>query len=272
MINLKNLLAAAGVFAVFATLRGRRLAVSRYKVHSGKIKGRLRIALLSDLHSFNHGTLHEPQAKLVKAIDDNNPDIIVLTGDIADHVIPHLNTKILLRKLGKYPVFYVTGNHEYKSGEIREIKRFFRDLGADVLEGVNRKIRIRDNKINICGIDDAIIGARRFKAQLLRCANQADMKNFTMLLTHRPEKVNLYRQLKFDLILTGHTHGGTVIIPRFFNGIYAVNQGFLPKYAGGLYDVGRGNMVVSRGLSKSSRGLPRVFNRPELVIVDVCEE
>jgi hypothetical protein len=272
MIKLKNLLVLAGAAALFATLRGRRLAVSRYKIHSSKIKGRLRIALLSDLHSFNHGSLHNPQSKLIKAIDDNNPDLIVMTGDIADHIIPHLNTKILLRKLGKYPVFYATGNHEYKSGEIREIKRFFRDLGADVLEGVNRKITIRGNKLNICGVDDAIIGAERFKAQLLNCANQADMKNFTMLLTHRPEKVNLYRQLKFDLILTGHTHGGTVIIPRFFNGIYAVNQGFLPKYAGGLYDVGRGNMVVSRGLSKSSRGLPRVFNRPELVIVDVWEE
>ncbi|MDR2558219.1 MAG: metallophosphoesterase [Oscillospiraceae bacterium] len=272
MKYLKNILILAGVLSVFATLRGRRLAVSRYKVHSSKIRGRLRIALLSDLHSFNHGSLHDPQSKLVKAIDDNNPDLVVMTGDIADHIIPHFNTKVLLRKLGKYPVFYATGNHEYKSGEIREIKRFFRDLGANVLEGVNRKIQIRGNKINICGIDDAIIGAERFKAQLLNCAGQADMKNFTILLTHRPEKVKLYRQLKFDLILTGHTHGGTVIIPRFFNGIYAVNQGFLPKYAGGLYDVGRGNMVVSRGLSKSSRGLPRVFNRPELVIVDVCEE
>jgi hypothetical protein len=140
------------------------------------------------------------------------------------------------------------------------------------LEGVNRKITVRNNKINICGVDDAVIGTERFKAQLLSCASQADMKNFTVLLAHRPEKVNLYRKLKFDLIMTGHTHGGQVIIPRFFNGLYAVNQGFLPKYAGGLYDVGKGNMVVSRGLSKSSRGFPRIFNRPELVIVDVCEE
>jgi hypothetical protein len=272
MKYLKNILVFAGTAALAATLRGRRLATVRYKVYSSKIKGRLRIALISDLHSFNHGSIRTPQEKLIKAIDESNPDLIVMAGDIADHVIPHLNTKILLRKLGKYPVFYVSGNHEYKSGEIREIKRFFRDLGADVLEGVNRKITVRNNKINICGVDDAIIGAERFKKQLLTCADQADMKNFTILLTHRPEKVNLYRKLKFDLILTGHTHGGTVIIPRFFNGIYAVNQGFLPKYAGGMYDVGRGNMVVSRGLSKSSRGLPRVFNRPELVIVDVWEE
>jgi hypothetical protein len=269
MKYMKYILAMTAGFALPALLRGRKLATVRYKVHSSKIKGQIRLALLSDLHSFSHG---RGQKKLVHAIDAANPDVILMAGDIADHVIPHLNTKILLRKLGKYPIFYVSGNHEYKSGEIREIKRFFRDLGADVLEGVNRKISVRSNKINICGVDDAVIGAEKFKAQLLNCANQADMKHFTVLLAHRPEKVNMYRKLKFDLIMTGHTHGGQVIIPRFFNGLYAVNQGFLPKYAGGLYDVGKGNMVVSRGLSKSSRGLPRVFNRPELVIVDVCEE
>ncbi|MDR2532902.1 MAG: metallophosphoesterase [Oscillospiraceae bacterium] len=267
MKNMKNILILLSVYAFLAILRGRKLSVVRHKIYTGKIEGKLRLALLSDLHSFSHG---KKQEKLVRAIDDSNPDIILMAGDIADHVIPHGNTKILLRRLGKYPVFYVSGNHEYKSGEIREIKRFFRELGADVLEGVNRKISIGNNMLNISGVDDAIIGAQRFKKQLLNCAAQADMRLFTILLTHRPEKANLYKKLKFDLVLTGHTHGGQVIIPRYFNGIYAVNQGFLPKYAGGHYDMGCGDMIVSRGLSKSSRGLPRVFNRPELVIVDVC--
>jgi len=269
---MKNILIFAGGMALFALIRGRRLAVVRHNVYTDKINGKIRIALLSDLHSFNHGSYRKPQEKLVRAINDSNPDLIMMAGDIADHVIPHGNTKALLRKLGKYPVFYASGNHEYKSGEIREIKRFFRDLGADVLEGVSRKISVNGNKINVCGVDDAIIGAERFKKQLVNCVSESDPALFTILLTHRPEKADLYRKLGFDLILTGHTHGGQVIIPRFFNGIYAVNQGFLPKYAGGHYEVGRGDMIVSRGLSKSSRGLPRVFNRPELVIVDVCGE
>ena len=261
----------AGLVALAAIIRGRRLSVVRYEVYTNKIKGKLRLALLSDLHSFNHGSLKNPQKKLMKAIDGCNPDLVLMAGDIADHVIPHNNTKILLRKLGKYPVFYVSGNHEYKSGEIREIKRFFRELGADVLEGVSRKVSIKENKVNVSGVDDAIIGTERFKKQLINCAAEADPALFTILLSHRPEKADLYRKLGFDLILTGHTHGGQVIIPRYVNGIYAVHQGFLPKYAGGHYDLGRGDMIVGRGLSKSSRGLPRVFNRPELVIVDVCE-
>ncbi|MCL2077308.1 MAG: metallophosphoesterase [Oscillospiraceae bacterium] len=248
----------------------------KYKIKSGKIKGKIRLAVLSDLHSFNHGSKHEPQEKLVRAVKAQNPDAILMAGDIADHIIPHANTKILLRRLSEYPKFYVTGNHEYKSGEINEIKRFFRELGAEVLEGVNRKVRLGENKINIAGVDDAVIGGERFKKQLQNCAQNIEYDLFTIFLAHRPEKVNLYKRLNPDLILTGHAHGGQIVIPHVVNGIYAVNQGFFPKYTGGLYEVG-GNpktkipckMVVSRGLSKSTRGIPRVFNRPELVIIDV---
>jgi hypothetical protein len=273
--HMKNILLILSAAAVFGTIRGRRLSVVRYKVYTRKITGKIRLALLSDLHSFNHGHFGKPQEKLTRFIDAAKPDLIMMAGDIADHVIPHDNTKILLRKLGGYPVFYVTGNHEYKSGEICEIKRFFRELGADVLEGVSRKITVGNNKINVCGVDDAIIGMKRFKEQLRHCHWQTDKKLFTIFLTHRPEKIDLYNKLKFDLILTGHCHGGQVRIPRITNGFYAINQGFNPKYVGGLYNIderGRQNMVVSRGLSKSTRGFPRVFNRPELVIIDVCGE
>ena len=269
---MKNILLLLSAAVVAETIRSRRLSVVRYKVYTNKIKGKIRLALLSDLHSFSHGI---GQKKLINAIDSAKPDLIMMAGDIADHIIPHTNTKILLRKLGSYPIYYVTGNHEYKSGEIREIKRFFRELGADVLEGVSRKVTVGNNKINVCGVDDAIIGMKRFKEQLRHCHRQMDEKLFTVFLTHRPEKIDLYNKLNFDLILTGHCHGGQVRIPRITNGFYAINQGFNPKYVGGFYNIGEygdRNMVVSRGLSKSTRGFPRVFNRPELVVVDVCGE
>jgi len=275
MKHMKNILLLLSAAAIAVTLHGRRLSVVRYKVYSSKIKGKIRLALLSDLHSFNHGHCGKPQEKLTRYIDAAKPDLIMMAGDIADHIIPHANTKILLRKLQNYPMFYVTGNHEYRSGEIREIKRFFRELGANVLEGEARKVSVGDNKINVCGVDDAIIGMKRLKEQLRQCYRQTDKRLFTILLTHRPEKIALYNKLKFDLILTGHCHGGQVRIPRITNGIYAINQGFNPKYVGGFYNIGeRGsrNMVVSRGLSKSTRGVPRVFNRPELVFIDVCGE
>ncbi|MCL1822709.1 MAG: metallophosphoesterase [Oscillospiraceae bacterium] len=273
MKTIKNILLFLMGWAMMGIIRGRELSVVRYKIHTGKTNGKIRLVLLSDLHSNSYG---RGQKKLIRAIEAVNPDLILMAGDIADHIIPHANTKILLRKLGDYPCFYVSGNHEFKSGEVREIKHFFRELGADVLEGECRKVNVRGNKINICGVDDAVIGAEKFKKQLLNCAREADSRNYTILLTHRPEKINLYEKLNFNLILTGHTHGGQIRLPHVpsaANGIYAVHQGFKPKYAGGIYNIGESfdnYMVVSRGLSKSTRGIPRIFNRPELVVIDVC--
>ena len=86
--------------------------------------------------------------------------------------------------------------------------------------------------------------------------------------SHRPDYIDLYRQYPFDLVLSGHTHGGQVCIPLLVNGLFAPNQGWLPKYAGGQYDVEGTCLVISRGLSYNPR-LPRVFNPPEVVIVDV---
>lgn len=68
-------------------------------------------------------------------------------------------------------------------------------------------------------------------------------------------------------MVAGHAHGGQIRIPGLFNGLYAPNQGLFPKYAGGSYDLGSSTVIVSRGLSKSV--LPRVFNPPEIVVVDL---
>ena len=81
--------------------------------------------------------------------------------------------------------------------------------------------------------------------------------------------IDMYLQYEFDLILSGHAHGGQWRIPRILNGFLAPNQGFFPKYAGGKYDFNHTTFIVSRGLAKESTRIPRIFNPPELVIVDI---
>ncbi len=71
------------------------------------------------------------------------------------------------------------------------------------------------------------------------------------------------------MVLSGHAHGGQWRIPFLLNGLYAPNQGLFPKYAGGRYDYENGTLIVSRGLARESTPMPRIFNRPELVIVDI---
>lgn len=105
------------------------------------------------------------------------------------------------------------------------------------------------------------------------CADNADTNSFNVLLAHFPEKIDFYRSFgKFDLVLSGHAHGGQWRLPPFMNGLYAPGQGLFPKYAGGRYDFDDTTFIVSRGLSRTIERIPRIFNNPELVVIDILPE
>lgn len=78
-----------------------------------------------------------------------------------------------------------------------------------------------------------------------------------------------YLNYSYDLALAGHAHGGQWRIPFLLNGLYAPNQGIFPPYAGGFYEFEDMNLVVSRGLSRENQVIPRLFNRPELVFINI---
>ena len=94
---------------------------------------------------------------------------------------------------------------------------------------------------------------------------------YKILIAHRPENIETYKKYSFDLVLSGHTHGGQIRIPGIVNGLYAPNQGIFPKYAGGFYIHGHLTHIISRGLSKKFM-LPRPGNPPELVIITIESE
>ena len=75
--------------------------------------------------------------------------------------------------------------------------------------------------------------------------------------------------MEYDLVLTGHAHGGQFRIP-FVGGLYAPAQGAFPKYDSGLYTKGTTNMIVSRGLGNSAFPF-RINNTPEIVIVTLAK-
>jgi predicted MPP superfamily phosphohydrolase len=90
---------------------------------------------------------------------------------------------------------------------------------------------------------------------------------YKILICHRPEIVKYYTEYGFDLVLSGHTHGGQVRLPPLINGLYAPGQGLFPKYSGGVYKIEDLSLVVSRGLTTRRPLLPRIFNPPELVVI-----
>jgi predicted MPP superfamily phosphohydrolase len=93
--------------------------------------------------------------------------------------------------------------------------------------------------------------------------------HYTILLAHRPEEIERYSAYHFDLVLSGHAHGGQWRLPGIVNGLLAPDQGWFPRYAGGEYLVNGTTLIVSRGLARESTRIPRIFNRPELVVVDL---
>lgn len=260
------------------------LAVRIYTVASGKVEEPVRLALLTDLHSTFYG---ENQEELVRALAEQQPDAVLLAGDIADDQVPHDGTKVLLRAIGDaYPCFYVTGNHEFWSGEEEAISGMIESYGVRVLKGERCVLSVKGQTIQICGVDDPDGSGRRdwfdpapmteWENQLMQCRLELDERFYSVLMSHRPELVEYYTHQPgeepagFDLVTAGHAHGGQVRIPGILNGLFAPNQGWFPRYAGGRYELGGTVMIVSRGLCRN--WLPRVFNRPELVIVEVRPE
>lgn len=257
------------------------LQVVRYAVHMGGVSPSVRIAQVSDLHSCEYG---EDQCELLEAIDRENPDLVVLTGDIFDGSLPMEPAAAFLRGVqGKYPCYFVTGNNEYEKGgeAFTERMAILAEYGIVRLSGETKVIRIKGTNINICGVDDPFAWKdsddpsesreTRYKEQVKQAAALAQNGNCTVLLAHRPEYFDFYCQFGFDLVLSGHVHGGQWSIPGLIDGLYAPGQGFFPKYTGGKYEKNDTVMIVSRGLARESTKVPRINNRPELVIVDLGE-
>ena len=262
--------AALAVTAVVAL--NDSLTTRLYEVRSEKVREPVRLVLLTDLHSCAYGA---GQRKLLDAVEAQHPDLVLLGGDIVDDdpSLDEENAWTVVRALAeRYPTFYVTGNHEFWGGRPEELKRRMEAYGATVLEGACETVIFQGQPLGICGVDDPAVGEESWEVQLDRAAAEADPDYFNILLTHRPERVDRYEGRGFDLILAGHTHGGQWRIPGLLNGLLAPNQGFFPQYAGGGYQIGESALIISRGLARESTRIPRLFDPPEVVVVDVLPE
>lgn len=260
------------IFTLIAFYNG--LVIRKYRIKTDKLLDNqiIRIVLISDLHSHIYG---ENQSKIVNKIMNQNPDIIALAGDIADDNVPIEGTKLFLEAIKDIaPVFYVTGNHEIWTGKVDYIKEFFRAFNINVLENDYKEVNVNGVNLVIGGVDDPyIISYERPQSNWNEeiydaFSDMEDLSGYKVLLSHRPEAVDFYNSLPFDMVLSGHSHGGQVRIPFILNGLLAPNQGFFPKYAGGVYEHENYTHIVSRGVSFNPR-LPRIFNPPEIVVIDI---
>jgi len=230
-----------------------------------------KILHISDLHSKIFDIKHK---KLIKSIKKEKPDLIVISGDLIDRRIYKEEASIdLLKYIVKiYPTYFVTGNHEVKSDKFDLFEPKLKELGVRVLKSDKVEININGDKINVFGIDDYsnFKSEKEYIKELKLLANKLDNKLFNILLSHRPDKFKTYCYFNFDLIFSGHAHGGQVRLP-LIGGIFAPNQGLFPRYTDGVYKSGKSTMIVSRGLGNTSVAPIRIFNKPEVVVVTLVK-
>lgn len=274
---LMSAVSAALLIMVCMYVFSNKITDRTYCVESPLIDAELRFALLSDLHSdISKGNL----VRVKESLGAASPDAVLLCGDILDKQRDFTDAALeLLHWLGQnYRCFYVSGNHEgLYPGRL------------DIALGVMRKCGITalDARSELFYADEAGIpviisgaGSPIYYGSLEQCADSADaLENewiaqngggacLKLLLAHHPEYHDEYEKYDFDIVLSGHAHGGQVRVPGILNGLYSPGEGLFPKYAGGRYPLGSHSvLIVSRGLCVNA--LPRVFNRPEIVYVDV---
>lgn len=229
----------------------------------GKLKQEVRLAFLSDLHSEWYGEA------LFGSIRAFQPDAVLFGGDTFDERVSWdaaVNT--LRRCASEWQTFYTPGNHEQETFQIDKVKQAARETGTRVLAGESVLIPVRNDKLLICGVEDPRRDEQTHQAQMTAARNAArDNPNVTILLTHHPERVEEYKDGAFDLVLTGHAHGGQWRFPFLKNGLIAPDAGLFPKYTGGMYPLGQTQMLVSRGLARHNTRIPRIGNKPELVLI-----
>ena len=197
-----------------------------------------KMVVIPDLHDHEFGKDNE---KLIRCVKEQDPEMIILDGDM-------LNED---SKSDEVPVRLVEG---YRDVEIGGCKVRIGGMYeyAFALDGDN-------SAENLTG------DVRDFLEEF------QNTDRYKIMLCHRPDSFvfgDASDYWKINLVISGHDHGGQVVIP-FKGGLYGGDQGWFPPYVHGLYRTGRIRLFVTSGLSSEKQKLPRWNNRPEIAVLNV---
>ena len=256
------------LYSRFIATKG--LKVKEYKIINNKIIDEyhgLKIVHISDIHYGS--TVSETELiNIVDKINETNPDIVVLTGDLLDERLEY-NKEIIVRELSrinsKIGKFAISGNHDIPIEEFNDI---INKSGFKNLNDTYELIYMDSNKpIIISGIssnyqDNSNIGVKTEKFDTYIANLKADdiRPIYSILLIHEPDFIDNLDLSKYDLILAGHSHGGQIRLP-IIGKIYTP-KGSL-KYYDEYYKINNTDLYISSGLGTSKYKF-RLFNRPSI--------
>jgi len=260
------------------------LSITKVTIKNKKIPAsfdNFKIVQLSDLHSKSFG---KDNIRLIRAVKNQNPSIIVLTGDMINSTDTDFTTLYSLAEdLVKIcPVYYIVGNHEQMLAvQLRaQMIQNLKDLGVNILDNEKAAIVKGNEKINLYGLWFNLRYYRNLKdddkdyylqtQKLRQLEGKPNTKQYNVLLAHNPVYFDTYSKWGADLTLSGHIHGGMIRIP-FKGGLFSPEIEFFPKYDAGIYKIGDNTLFVNRGLGNGLIGL-RFFNRPEISVITLKTE
>lgn len=256
------------------------LTISNYTVTSSKITEPFRMVLISDLHDHQFDKNNE---KLSEKIREQSPDLIIIDGDMINSDSENADTAVevvcALKEIA--PVYYSYGNHEYAYMEAghTDLQAELEDAGAVVLNYQSIDLEVKGNSIRLGGLyeygfETGMQSEEENQRALSYLEEYVDTDRYLIMCAHRPDSFypwNTADDWGIDLVLSGHLHGGQVIIPGI-GGLYSQLEGFLPQYDYGQYKLGDSDMIITRGLGSNPKILPRFNNLPEIAVVDVYTE
>ncbi len=259
-----------GWFFLQWQLWGIQVTVTQVPVHNlpEGFEG-LRIVQLSDLHGHEYG---EDSRDLLELVAEQEPDLIAVTGDLVDQDSQLSMVPALARGLAAIaPTYYVTGNHEWASTDVGQLKGVLAECGVTVLSNQYVTLERNGDSLVLAGVDDPNGYAdQKTPEELYGEIQQETGATCTILLAHRNDRFDQYAAAGYDLVLSGHAHGGIVRLP-FTDGLLGTDRRFFPTWTAGVYTLGNSTLFVSRGLGNNTVPIPgfRLFNRPDLAVLEL---
>ena len=265
LIVIVLLISSILLYSRFVATKG--LKVKEYKVVSTKITNSyhgIKVVQLSDVHYGS--TINEKELNnIVDKINEINPDIVVLTGDLIDDRISY-NKDIIINclskinaKLGKYAI---SGNHDLPLDDYNYI---IKKSGFTNLDNTYELIYYKSNEpIIISGIgygeEDVGIKTEQFDKYISELKADDIKPIYSILLVHEPDTVDNLDLSKYDLVLAGHSHNGQVRLP-FIGALYTPDSA--KNYYDEYYKINNTDLYISSGLGTSMYKF-RLFNKPSI--------
>ena len=232
----------------------------------------LRIVQISDLHGHEYG---QDSEALLALVAQQAPEFIVVTGDLIDQESHLAMVPALARGLAAIaPTYYVTGNHEWAVGGVPRLKGILTECGVTVLSNQYVTLERNGDSLVLAGVDDPNGYADQKTPEELYGEIQREAGDLcTILLAHRNDRFDQYAAAGYDLVISGHAHGGIVRLP-FTDGLLGTDRKLFPTWTAGGYTLGDSTLFVSRGLGNNTVPIHgfRLFNRPDLAVLELTGE